>query len=158
MWPTRRYTEKALDRMDYVPHPNNPDLFISKEERTHVQIDEKPAFERKDYDDLTRDGKVRGIQIELVRDASTRRRGKSEMIAQTIKDDVFNSQSSEGHTYDLMRQAANDDGLHTQKSRGVEWIRADLSKVDSDLLEEAGVKETGQSAGKAAATDGGVDL
>lgn len=154
-----RYMQPVLDNLGLVPHPYKPEeLFIPKEERAEMQMADKPAVERKDYDDLTRDEKVRGIQIELARDASSRRTGKAEMIAQTIKDDVFNSRSSEGHTYDIMREAAHEDGFYTREKRGVERICADISKVDSDLLEEAGVNEPGQSAGKAAATDGGINL
>ncbi|WP_232819752.1 hypothetical protein [Haloprofundus halophilus] len=139
----RDYTEKVLARLEYVEHPRNGDLFISKDDAEDIATDlgapspDAPAIDRKPYDSLSRTEKVRGVRIELARDAQTNG-GKSQMNATTVRRDIFEDRPSPGHVQDLLRLAGDADGFDVVTRHGKERLRVDLSDVtDLDVLEAA---------------------
>jgi len=132
-----KYTERVLNRLDVVRHPKTTDLFVPKEDARDYGVDPgAPAVDRKPYDALSREEKVRGVQVELAR-LATSNGGKRQVDAATIQQDFFDGgEPSDGHVRGLMRRAADADGFRIADRRGKERLRADLSGVtDSELID-----------------------
>jgi hypothetical protein len=131
----QKYTDRVLDRLGYVQHPDKPVLFISEAyaEELGVNLD-VPAFYRKGYGRLTRQEKVQGLRVELAR-RSLSNQGRYAMTASDIRQDVFDGRPSEGYVRDLMQWTADADGFSTDTRGGVERLRVDLERADSDLAE-----------------------
>lgn len=135
------YTDKVLKELSYAEDPDEDDLIIPESEARKKRADsgspspDAPAIDRKDYDNLSRDEKVRGIQIELVREANNRRVGKAAFDVAAVKDDVFDGDASDGSPYSLMEKAGNADGFNYQTRNGNKRVTVDLPDVtDADLL------------------------
>jgi len=139
----RDYTEKVLSRLEYVEHPRNGDLFIPKDDAENIAADlgapspDAPAIDRKPYDSLSRPEKVRGVRIELARDALTSG-GKGQVDPATVRQDIFEDRPSPGHAQDILRLAGDADGFDVATRHGKERLRVDLVDVtDPDILEAA---------------------
>jgi hypothetical protein len=132
-----KYTDRVLDRLGYVQHPGNADLFISEAEAEGLGVNlDAPAFYRKGYGGLSRQERVQGLRVELAR-RSLSNRGRYAMTASDIRQDVFDGGPSEGHVRDLMDRAADADGFSTDTRGGVERLRVDLERADDDLVDTA---------------------
>lgn len=138
----RTYREKVLDRLDNTTHPANADLFIPEDEAraiasgTDRPSPDAPAIDRKDYADLSRSEKGRGLRIALAREA-TRNDGRYRFDAEEIRRDVFDGQPSEGHARDLMDLAADAEGFEATRRHGKVWLQVDLRDVtDEEVLSE----------------------
>jgi len=147
----REYTDRVFDRLDYVEHPNNGDLFIPKgEAREHGADPDAPAIDRfRDgglrYDDLPRDDKVRGVRIAAARRA-TSNGGKGSVDAATVEHDVFDGHPSRTHAGKLVDLAADADGFDVDTRRGKKRLRVDLRDVtDGTVLDAVNGGESGAS-------------
>lgn len=136
----RQYTEKVLDRRNYVEHPNNPDLFISKKQREEIAASEgidldAPAIDWKDCADLTDEERVHGLRVKLARRAAERTNRKSALRTETIRAEVFNEIPGKRKTRSLINQARRAGGFETDCRGGTKRLRCDLDAVaDSDVL------------------------
>jgi hypothetical protein len=127
------YTDRVLDRLEYVQHPDNPDLFIpeAEAERMGVNLD-APAFYRKGYRGLSLEEKFRGLQVELAQ-RSMSNDGQFAMKAAAIHQNIFDGQPSESHVRNLMDRAAKADGFSTDTKRGAERLRVNVRRIDEDV-------------------------
>jgi len=138
----REYTDRVIDRLDYSKHPNADDLFIPKAEARDYGADpDAPAIDRfrdgeLDYDDLSRDERVRGLRIAVARH-STSNRGRASIDAATVEHDVFNGHPSPGHASKLIDLAADADGFDVDTRRGKKRLRVDLRDVTADAVLDA---------------------
>lgn len=138
----RDYREKVLDRLNYTLHPANPNVFVPENEARAMAAEtdrpspDAPAIDRKDYADLSRAEKGRGIRIALAREA-TRNDGRYRFDAEEIRRDVFEGQTSGGHARNLMDLAADAEGFEAARRHGKEWLQVDLRDVtDEEILSE----------------------
>ena len=121
----RDYREKVLNRLDYTEHPENADLFVSADEAREIATatdspsPDAPAIDRKDYPDLSRAEKGRGLRIALAREA-TRNDGRYRFDAEEIRRDVFDGQPFEGHARNLIDLAADAEGFEATRRHGKE--------------------------------------
>jgi hypothetical protein len=150
----RDYTDRVLNRLDVVHHPENSDLFIPEEKarEEHGVDPDAPAVDRKPYDALSREEKIRGVQIELVRQAVSNG-GKRRQDAATIQRDFFDGGApSDGHVRDLMRDAADADGFWIAERDGKEQLHVDLSDVTDPEIADAVDAGRSDDAGAATST------
>jgi hypothetical protein len=138
----RDYREKILDRLDYTEHPANPDLLVPESEAREIASEtaspspDAPPIDRKDYADLTRAEKARGLRIALAREA-TRNDGRYRFDAEEVRRDVFDGQPSEGHARNLIDLAGDAEGFEATRRHGKEWLQVDLRDVtDGGILSE----------------------
>jgi hypothetical protein len=130
----REYTDRVFDRLDYVEHPNNGDLYIPEAEARGYGVDPNaPAIDRfRDgglrYGDLSRDDKVRGVRIAAARRA-TSNGGRAAFDAATVERDVFDGHPSPGHASKLVDLAADADGFDVDTRRGKKRLLVDLGGV-----------------------------
>lgn len=132
-------TERVLDRLDVVAHPNNPALFVSEDRAKQIDSHDAPAVDRKDYSDLSREEKVEGVRIALARTAE-RNGGNAAFRAGTIKREVFNSRPSDSHLQQLMALASEGAGYRMGSHPGDETkqVMVDLPAVSEAILNAAG--------------------
>lgn len=156
----REYRERVLDRLEYVEHPHNAELYVPEDtareiaEGTDAPGPDAPAAERKPYAKLAREEKVHGVRVAAVRRAA-RNDGRAQLDAAAVRTEVFDGEPSEGHARDLMRVAGQADGFEFGKRYGKDRLRVDLRDVtDDDLLEAARDAVAGGEAGETDATPG----
>lgn len=136
----REYEEQVLDRLDVALHPNASSLYIPRERAEEIAetndspSSDIPAFERKDYADLSKEEKVDGIRIELARKAQKRSNGKSKITASAVNENVFNDYASPGHIYDLMRIAGNTTGYDFTTHSGLKALLVSLEDVTDETV------------------------
>lgn len=142
----QKYTDRVLDRLGYVQHPDNPDLFIPEAEAEEYGFNpDAPAYYRKQYGGLSREEKARGLRVDLARRSLSNNR-RYAMDASTIHQDVFDGQPSESHVRGLMDRAADADGFSTDTRGGVERLRVDLRRATDDLMATAEAVRDGDGA------------
>lgn len=156
----REYRERVLDRLEYVEHPNAPEIYVPEDtareiaETTDAPGPDAPAVERKPYAKLAHEEKVHGVRVAAVRRAA-RNDGRAQLDAAAVRTEVFDGEPSEGHARDLMRVAGQADGFEFGKRYGKDRLRVDLRDVtDDDLLEAARDTAAGGEAGETDATPG----
>jgi hypothetical protein len=156
----REYRERVLDRLEYVEHPNAPEIYVPEDtareiaEGTDAPGPDAPAVERKPYPKLAREEKVHGVHVAAARRAA-RNDGRAQLDAAAVRTAVFDGEPSEGHARDLMRVAGQADGFEFGKRYGKDRLRVDLRDMtDDDLLEAARDAMAGGEAGEADATPG----
>lgn len=156
----REYRERVLDRLEYVEHPHNAELYVPEDtaraiaEGTDAPGPDAPAVERKPYPKLAREEKVHGVRVASVRQAA-RNDGRAQLDAAAVRTEVFDAQPSEGHARDLMRVAGQAEGFEFGKRHGKDRLWVDLRDVtDDDLLEAARSAATGGEAGETDAAQG----
>lgn len=147
----RDYRKRVLDRLDHAAHPANADLFVPEDRAREIASEtdspaiDAPAIDRKDYPDLSREEKGRGLRIALAREAA-RNDGRYRFDAEDVRRDVFDGYPSEGHVRGLMDLAANAEGFERTRTHGKEWLQVDLRDVtDEEVLSavpNAGVSAT----------------
>lgn len=176
----RQYEERVIDRMSLSEHPNNSDLLCTPEYlgRGDENLN-APAIDRKSPEDLDRDERVEGLQVELARKADKKPNGMSLFRADEVEREVFDDAISTGYANKLMRLASNANGFQ-YREKDKDQLTVSLKRVDDyDLLEMAGliesddVEETEESSDdeaparieaeetintRYAATDGGRDV
>lgn len=156
----REYRERVLDRLEYVEHPHNAELFVPEDtareiaEGTDAPGPDAPAVERKPYPKLAREEKIHGARVAAVGRAA-RNDGRAQLDAAAVRIEVFDGQPSEGHARDLMRVAGQADGFEFGKRYGKDRLWVNLRDVtDDDLLEAARDARAGGEAGETDAAPG----
>lgn len=130
----RDYTQMVLDRRNVVKHPYNPDLYIPESEAREQGFDPNaPAIDRKEYGELTREEKVRGLQIELAR-RSLSNNGKYQVDAQEVKRGIFDREPSDSHSRELLRFADEEQGFHLVNRRGKLRLRINIDDVTNKTI------------------------
>lgn len=95
-----------------------------------------PAFERKDFSELTRQEKVHGLRVAAGRRAA-QNDGRAQLDVAAVRRNVFEGQPTDGHTRDLMRAAERIDGFEFGKRHGKDRLRVDLREVTANSVLEA---------------------
>lgn len=86
-----------------------------------------------EYEQLTKRDKVRQIQDSLIQEAEERPNGKAAMDYQDVRW-LFDGNPSRGHTYDLMRLAAGEDGFtYEESSDENNRLKADLGTAKDSI-------------------------
>ena len=136
----RNYTTKVLDHRDCVPHPNQPDVFIPREQAEEyadsagIDLD-APAYERLPYDELSKAEKVHGLRIDLAR-RSVRNNGRWRLDANGVRNEVFSGHPSDSHSRQLMELAADANGFTVVRAYDKKQLQVNLRNVtDEEVLE-----------------------
>jgi hypothetical protein len=133
-----KYLPKVLDRLNYLPHPDNPDLFLPESKARDFGADpDGPAIDLWAPDDLTEDELIQGLRIELARDAATGN-GRGAYTAAEARTDVFDGRLSRRKVSSLMDSAATADGFRTKSDDDGKRIVALLSKIGDDVRKHVG--------------------
>lgn len=92
----------------------------------------------KDYDQLTKDQKVRRVRTALLEQAADARNGKAKMNYKEVMW-LFDGHPSPGHAYDLMERAGEIDGYAYDAAggEGEKRVRVDSDAVNDDSLVHA---------------------
>lgn len=133
-----KYRNRVIDRLDYVTHRANPELWVPKGSKFAPDPD-SPALDRKSYSNLSHEEKVRGLQIELARRASNS--GRAQIGVDEARQEVFADQPSASHCRELMADAGDDPGYHWTLDHGHRRLKVDLDRVTDDVLEAASSNE-----------------
>jgi len=137
----KTYTERVIDRLDVVEHPNNSSVLVPED--TAAEIAEKcgtaapdaPAIDRKDYQDLSREEKIHGVRLELARRAADRQ-GKARFRVEHLREHVFGPTPTSSHLSTLLEAAGDASGYRVRKKRGKRVLDVALSSVqDPDILD-----------------------
>jgi hypothetical protein len=138
----RSYRERVLKHRNNVEHPNAPNLFVHEDtareiaEKADAPGPDAPAFDRKDYSNLTREEKVHGLRVALARRAA-QNDGRVQLDATAVRTKVFESEPSDSHARTLMRRAGLSDGFEFGKRHGKDRLRVSLRDVTDGELEGA---------------------
>jgi hypothetical protein len=128
-----KYLSKVLDRLNYRPHPNNPDLFLPNErvesyaDSNGVDLD-GPRIDLWAPEDLDDDELIRGLRIELAREAAAGN-GRVEYTTAEIQGDVFDGRLSTQKVASIMESAATAAGFKAKHDDG-KRISVYLPNVD----------------------------
>jgi hypothetical protein len=137
------YLPRVLDRLDFTPHPNNPDLFVPEEQAREYADDEDildgPAIDRLPYADLTDEEQVYGLRVEAVRKAEGRTNGRYALRVEEVRGEVFDGGPSKRRAKALMDRATQASGFSTDARGGGKRLKVDVSEVDHGLLPDAGL-------------------
>ncbi|WP_348612998.1 hypothetical protein [Halobaculum rarum] len=142
------HREPVLDRLGFIEHPNNSNLFVpvdkAREYADELEIPgpDAPAFERKGFDDLDTDQRTRAIRVAAIREAH-RRGGKGRLtVGDVCGDGVFREGSpSDSGARSMMERAASTKGFTYRTTRDT-MLLCNLDNVADDLLAEADVSPT----------------
>jgi len=125
------YTDRVLDRLGYVPHPEIDILYADED-----TVEEKPPIDRKQYKDLSREERVEGLRIKLGRDAYENG-GTLQYSVSEIRDSVFEGVPTDDTVKRYMNQASEEDGYGLLRQNGRNVLRANTELMsDSDLVEK----------------------
>lgn len=137
------YLPRVLDRLDFTPHPNNPDLFLRDEQVREYADDEDildgPAIDRLPYADLTDEEQVYGLRVEAVRKAEGRTNGRYALRVEEVRGEVFDGGPSKRRAKALMDRATQASGFSTDARGGGKRLKVDVSEVDHGVLSDAGL-------------------
>jgi len=145
------YLPRVLDRLNHLPHPNKPDLFLPESQSRNSGADPNgPAIDLWAPEDVDDDKLIRGLRIELARDAASGN-GRVGYTTAEVQVDVFDGRLSTQKVASVMESAATADGFKT-KSDGGKRITVYLPNVDDrDVLEHVDTDESGRSSSTSAA-------
>lgn len=130
------------------------------------------AFERKEFEDLSKKQRVEAVHVRLIEELE--RHNRAQVSAADIKNMFFDGKPSDSVAHELRDLAAEADGFGLRKAHGEQKLKVDLYDVtDETILEAAGVLEKVEAKRKMdaldqaqreqqrqqyARTDGGTDI
>lgn len=120
--------DRAIDRVENLETENEQ----LKERVAELEGNVNPDPTNKEYDDLTRDEKVRKVRETLLSEAQQRRNGKAKMDYKGVLL-LFDNRPSAGHVYQLMEIAAEEEGFDYVDADG-KAIRVNSNAVKDDGL------------------------
>jgi hypothetical protein len=135
----REYQERVLEQIEYVKHPNAPEIYVPEDTAREIAQGagtvgpDALAVERKPYSKLARSEKVHGVRVAAVRRA-VQNDGRAQLDAAAVRTEVFDGEPSESHARDLMRVAGQADGFKFAKRHGTDRLRLDLRNITDDVL------------------------
>lgn len=124
------YTDKVLDRLDYVPHPDIEHLYAHED-----TVDPLPAIDREGYDDLSREERIEGLKIKLGRE-SYENGGQLQYGVREIRDSIFEGVPTDDTVKRYMNQAAEEDGYEVVNQNGKVMLRAETKQMSNTGLVE----------------------
>jgi len=138
------YTDRVLDRIGYVPHPDLDHLYADED-----TVDPLPPIDRKEYSDLSREERIEGLKIELGRDAYENG-GRLQYSVGEIRDSVFDGVPTDDTVKRYIHAAVDEDGYELLTQNGRNVIRATTEMMsNSELVEKilrgAPSAQTGQT-------------
>jgi hypothetical protein len=139
----RAYRKRVINHLDYVTHPNVSQIYVPRARAKEIAANtgspslDAPAIDRKAYEVLDHDEKVRGIRIELAREAAPQ--GKARASVKDVHHEVFDSCGSDSHIRALIKDAATADGYSFRRPfhSGPKRLTVDLSAVTSTAVRSA---------------------
>ena len=157
------YIERITADLNLTQHPMNDRLYIKD-----ADLD-GPAFEYREYADLSTGQRVEAVRVKLLKKAKAR--GYAQATAATIRDEFFDGAPSESVAHDLRDRAAECEGFGRRTSEGGEnAVKVDVvNVVDETLLKAADIEPPSEIEAEADAemaaimeaqvvTDGGRDI
>lgn len=145
------YRERVIDRLGCAQHPNNPRVYIPRQEAERIAEEfglpgpDAPAIDRKPYRDLSREEKVEGLRLELARKAHSRN-GSASVTVSKVHDGIFDGKGSKDHIRGLMDEAAEYHGYSMERSAtsGKEYITVNLDAVSRSIRKQLTTDDQGQ--------------
>lgn len=136
----RTYTPKVAEYKGVEEHPNNPDLFIPREDaaelRENQDIDDSgPSVFEQSFDELTPDDRVLRVRARLYQNAASGG-GKTAMTHGEIVDE-FDDEPGKSTVYNLMGRAAEASGFNMASPHGTKRLQVTARQVDDDDVIEA---------------------
>lgn len=129
----KKYLSLVVERLNYLPHPDNPDIFFPEAQAIDFGADpDGPAIDLWAPDDLADDELIRGLRIELARDAAAGN-GRAAYTSAEVRTDVFDGRLSPQKVSPIMDSAATADGFKTKSGDDGKRIVALLSKIGDDV-------------------------
>lgn len=146
----KKYLLLVLERLNYLPHPDNADIFFPEAQAGDFGADpDGPAIDLWAPEDLADDELIRGLRIELARDAAAGN-GRSAYTAAEVRTGVFDGRLSPQKVSSIMDSAATADGFKTKSGGDGKRIVALLSKIGDDVRKHA---DGGDSRSSTSASD-----
>lgn len=157
------YIDRVTDDLGLTQHPQKDELYTKD-----TDLD-GPAFEYRDFSNLTTEQRVEAVRAKLLKKAKGR--GCAQATAATIRDEFFDGEPSDSVAHDLRERAAECEGFGTRTTEGgVEAVKVNIVDVeDEGLLRAAGITPPSEIRAEAddemhalmnaqVATDGGRDI
>jgi len=132
-----KYLPKVLDRIDYQPHPNNPDLFLPAERvKTLAKntgfVLNGPKIDHWAPEDLDEDELIHGVRVKLVREAIVGT-DFTEFTTANIERDVLDGRLSSQKIVSVMESVAVANGFKIKNSDGKK-IAVNLQHIDDSMI------------------------
>lgn len=124
------YTEEVKERMGYVTKPGAPGLLIKEE-----LVDPTPAYEQKEYGDLSRDERVEAVRVHVGRQARENG-GLRQKSVERIREDLFENTPTKNTVKNYVEMAAKAGGFSLQQKHGKKRLKCKLSEVPDGELRE----------------------
>ena len=157
------YIDRVTADLGLTQHPANDELFVKD-----ADLD-GPAFEYREYADLSTEQRVEAVRVKLLRKAKGR--GCAQATAATIRTEFFDGEPAESVAHDLRDRAAECEGFKDGTARSSETVvKVDVADVtDEELLKAADIEPPSEIHAEAdaemdalmnarVATDGGRDI
>lgn len=158
------YLGRIKEELELTDDPQN-DVLLIKDDGM-----DGPAFEYKDFANLSTEERVEAVRVKLLQKADSGRGGQ--VSAADIQTEFFGGEPSDSVAHDLRNRAAEAEGFAVRTARdGVKTVRVNIPEVsDESLLDAAGLVDHQATEAEAAAemdalmnaqqvrTDGGSGL
>lgn len=132
------YREAVLNRLEYEPHPENPELWLPAGEVRDLVGADIPAEIRRPVEQLDREERHRRIKLALGERAAAGRHPKARAGSGVIRAAVLDEVVSVSATTRLLEEVAFDRGFEVRSEVGTQ-LQVDLEAVaeaDPDLVED----------------------
>lgn len=140
----QKYLPRVLDQLNYLPHPQNPDLFVPKSQAYSLGANpDGPLIDLWAPGDLNDDELTTGLQVELARDAAAGN-GRAAFTTGEVQSEIFDGRLSTQKVASIMEAAAAADGFKTKPDNG-KRIVAYLPEINEDVQEQVGGGRTDPS-------------
>jgi len=124
------YTEEVKERMGYVIEPGSTGLLIKEE-----LVDPTPAYEQKDYGDLSTDERVEAVRVHIGRQARENG-GLRQKSVEQIREDLFDNNPRKATVKNYVETASKAPGYSLKQKHGKKRLKCKLEEVtDEELLE-----------------------
>jgi hypothetical protein len=127
-----KYRDLVIDRLDYERHPDNEDLWISRDRAEQIASDETPAECRRSVELLDDDKMKRRLIYTVGRRAMATSSKDVTLPERELREEVFDDEISRPTMHDVMHAAAEHFGIGTGKPDGQQVLRLNLNELEID--------------------------
>ncbi|GGM52939.1 hypothetical protein [Haloarcula argentinensis] len=127
-----KYRDLVVNRLDYERHPNNEELWISRDQAEEISPDETPAECRRSVELLDTDEMKRRVIYTVGRRAMATSSKDVTLPERELREAVFDDEISRPTMHEVMQAAAEHFGIGTGKPDRQQVLRLNLTELEID--------------------------
>lgn len=143
-----RYKPRVTERLEMEPHPNNPEVWITRERAKDLTPEGTPEIVRKPVGFLDKLERVKRTRLVVGKQAAQLPSGETAVSTDHILGDVLENGPTRPTVLDDMNTAAKAPGFEVREIKGEKRLTVDLDEVASsrpDLYDEIIAYRDGES-------------